>query len=217
MKKLVKTLAFAVGLSIAPTVKAVVTIGHVENATVGSFLTSGGLGIPVGGVSVGFFTSNPTDAAFGTTINSWADLLAAGYTDVRSIPGASMTAGFDWDYPIPIGGSEINIPIASLPAGTQLYVAAFNAGTYNLATPASSFGGATEWAIVKDTSNLSPADNGTKSILLNTAVGPEILTGTDNGVNVNMTSLGAGPIPEPSRMVLLCLGGMGLLFRRRRC
>lgn len=216
MKNVLQFFALSFFLAAAPVLRASVTIAHVENGTVGNFLDSGGASLTGGAVSIGVFSSAPLDSAFGTTINSWADLLAAGYTDVRNLSGATPSS-LDWDFPT-IGGSVTSISIASLPANTQLYVVAFNSGTYNTATPASSFAGATQWAVVKDNSNLSPADLGTKSVLLNTAVGSaEILRGTDNGVNVNMTSLSAGPVPEPSRLMLLGLAGLGLVFRRRRC
>jgi PEP-CTERM motif len=181
--------------------------------TFGTIFTSTGAVVATGGESVGFFTSAVADGAFGTTINSWADLLAAGWKDVRTLPGVSLSGSFDWDFPTPIGGTVSNIQLADLPTGTQLYVAAFNAGTF-LGNNASSFAGATEWAFIKD--GLSPADLGTRSITINSASNVALI-GTDTGSNVNMAPLSAGPVPEPSRLILLGLGGMGLLFRRRRC
>ncbi len=200
---------------------AAVTIGHPEPGA-GAFLTSTGAAVAAGGVSIGYFPSGaPSDAAFGTTITDFATLIAAGYVDVRNITGATQTVGFDWDFPQNIGGSVQNIPFASLALNTQLYVIAFNAGSYvagtqgTPATTAGSYAGATEWAVIKDTvDHRSPADLGTKNILLNTVAGADILIGTDNGNNVNMAALGA--VPEPSRALLGMIGLVALFVRRRR-
>lgn len=200
---------------------AAVTIGHPEPGA-GAFLTSSGLAVATGGVSIGYFPSGaPSDAAFGTTITDFASLVAAGYVDVRNIAGATQTVGFDWDFPQNIGGSVQNIPFASLPLSTQLYVVAFNAGSYvagtqgTASTTAGSYAGATEWAVIKDTADhLSPADLGTKNVLLNTVTAADILIGSDNGNNVNMASLGA--VPEPSRALLGMIGLVALFVRRRR-
>lgn len=200
---------------------AVVTIGHPEPGA-GAFLTSSGLAVAAGGVSIGYFPSGaPSNSAFGTTITDFASLVAAGYVDVRNITGAAQTVGFDWDFPQNIGGSVQNIPFASLPLSTQLYVVAFNAGSYvagtqgTPSTTAGSYAGATEWAVIKDTADhLSPADLGTKNVLLNTVTAGDILIGSDNGNNVNMASLGA--VPEPSRALLGMMGLVALFVRRRR-
>jgi MYXO-CTERM domain-containing protein len=200
---------------------AAVTIGHPEPGA-GAFLTSTGGAVASGGVSIGYFPSGaPLDAAFGTTITDFASLVAAGYVDVRNISGATQTSGFDWDFPQNIGGSVQNVPFASLALNTQLYVIAFNAGGYVAGTPGSpattagSYAGATEWAVIKDTTDhRSPADLGTKNILLNTVVGADILIGSDNGNNVNMASLSA--VPEPSRALLGMVGLAALFIRRRR-
>jgi PEP-CTERM motif len=217
MKSFSLILATVLSLAVTPFVNATVTVSHVENATVGQFFTSGGVAVPLGGVTVGFFTSNPADASFAgptPTIFDWATMLAAGWHDVREY----STSAPDWDFPIPVAGSASGIPIADLPANTQLYIVGFNAGTFNEANRALSFTGATEWAVAKD--GLSPADLGTKVANLGSGGTTSLVTvlaGTANGINVNMTSIGAGPVPEPSRLILLGLGGMGLLFRRRRC
>lgn len=201
--------------------EAAVTIGHPEPGA-GAFLTSSGGAVAAGGVSIGYFPSGaPANSAFGTTITDFASLVAAGYVDVRNLTGATQTVGFDWDFPQNIGGSVQNIPFASLALNTQLYVVAFNAGSYvagtqgTPSTTAGSFAGATEWAVIKDTADhLSPADLGTKNILLNTVTAGDILIGSDNGNNVNMASLGA--VPEPSRALLGMIGLVALFVRRRR-
>jgi hypothetical protein len=203
----------------ASSATAAVTVGHTENGTVGEFLTSSGTAVAAGGVSIGIFTNGGgtlitvSDSAVASA-TSFADLVALGYKDVRSLSGATAAGGTDWDFPL-IGGSYNSIAISALPAGTQLYVLAFNAGSFVSGAPSTSFAGATEWAVIKDTGDhLSPADLGTKSLLLNTVVASDILVGGDKGNNVAMASLAA--IPEPSRALLGLMGFMALLARRRR-
>lgn len=173
-----------------------------------------------GGVSIGIFTNGVgtpitvSDSAVASA-TSFADLVALGYKDVRSLSGATAAGGTDWDFPSPVSGSYNSIAISALPAGTQLYLLAFNAGSFVSGAPSTSFAGATEWAVIKDTvEHLSPADLGTKSLLLNTVVASDILVGTDKGNNVTMASMGV--VPEPSRALLGLMGFMALLARRRR-
>jgi hypothetical protein len=219
MKKHLILLSVLASLALASNTQAAVTIGWA--AAAGNMRSSTDTALTSGGVSIGYFVSAPSDAAFGTTINSWADVLGAGYIDVRTLPGVSLGT-LDWDYPLAGGGGSVTgVPFTALATtataialNTQLYVFAFNGGSFNLATPASSFGGSTEWAVVKDNANLAPADLGTRNVLLSNAVGGEILRGTDNGSNVNLTSLAV--VPEPSRAVLLALGLFSLFARRRR-
>ena len=186
-------------------VHAAVSILHTE-VSGAQILTSAGGAPTAGGVSVGFFSSPTADSVF-TGITSFADLLTAGFKDVRSLAGVSGTP--DWDFPLPVSGSVTNISTALLPTGTQLYIVAFNAGTY-----INGFSGATEWAVIKDDNNIAPADLGSKSTALATVAGAEVLFGTDNGNNVNMASLGA--VPEPSRALLGMIGLVALFVRRRR-
>jgi len=201
-------------------VSAAVTVGHIENGAVGQFLSSSGAALTAGGVSIGIFTDGlgapiaVADSAF-NSVTSFADLVALGYKDVRSLSGATAAGGTDWAFPLAVSGSYNSIAISALPAATQLYLLAFDAGSFVAGTPASSFVGATEWAVVKDTiSHKSPSDLGTSSLLLNTVVSADILKGTDNGNNVNMSALGA--VPEPSRALLGMIGVAALFVRRRR-
>jgi len=205
---------------VASPVSAAVTVGHIENVSVGQFLSSSGSALTAGGVSIGIFTDGlgapitVADSAF-NTVTAFADLIALGFKDIRSLSGATAAAGTDWAFPLAVSGSYNSIAISALPAATQLYLLAFNAGSYVAGTPASSFASATEWAVVKDTtSHKSPSDLGTASLLLNTVVPGDILKGTDNGNNVNMTALGA--VPEPSRALLGMIGLVALFVRRRR-
>ena len=86
-------------------------------------------------------------------------------------------------------------------------------GSFNTAVPAASFAGSTFWAVVKDNANLSPADLGTRNVILSTAVGStEVLKGTDNAANVNLVAM----VPEPSSALLITASAIGLMVSRRR-
>ena len=70
MKTTTLTLAIAAVLSLAPNLKAAVSIAHVENTGAGRFLDWSGAPLTSGGVSIGFFPGGgaPADSAFGSTI-----------------------------------------------------------------------------------------------------------------------------------------------------
>jgi MYXO-CTERM domain-containing protein len=222
LNKLLFSVSTAALLAFGANSNAAVSIGHVENASVGGFQTSTGAALSAGGVSIGYFSgAAPANAAFGTSITDFASLVAAGYVDVRNLASTTQTGGFDWGFPLNLGGTVQNISFTSVPLNSQLYVIAFNAGSYVAGTQgtplttATSFSGFTEWAVIKDTTDhRSPADLGTKNLLLNTVAGADILIGTDSGNNVNMATLAA--VPEPSRAFLGMIGVVALFVRRRR-
>lgn len=197
------TSILAASLLITVSANAAVSVLHTQ-VTNAQILTSAGAIPTAGGVSIGFFSTPQLDSVF-TGKSSFADLLTAGFQDVRSLAGISGTP--DWDFPLAVSGSVTNISTALLPVGTQLYVVAFNAGSY-----LTGFAGATEWAVIKDNNNVGPADFTSKSTALSTVVGAEVLFGTDNVNNVNMTSL----VPEPSRALLGVIGFAAFFVRRRR-
>lgn len=218
MKRFFKVTLLVLAAYTVPT-QAAVTIAHPENGTVGAFLDSSGAALTAGGVSIGYFTSAVSDSQIQALSagTAFSDLIALGYRDVRNAVGATLAGGFDWGFPI-VNGTVQNIPIGTLPQGTQLYLIAFNAGSYvagtagTPSTTSTSFAGATQWAVVKDAGYTGPADSNTRSLLLNAASGSEIVVGTDNGVNVNLLAA----VPEPSKM-LLSLSAFALIgFRRRR-
>lgn len=204
MKQFLKISILALAAYTVPA-NAVVTIAHPENGTVGAFLDSTGAALAAGGVSVGYFSSAVSDSQIQALSagTAFSDLIALGYRDVRNAVGATLAGGFDWAFPT-VAGTVQNIPIGTLPQGTQLYVIAFNAGSYvagtagTPSTTSTSFAGATEWAVVKDAGYTGPADSNTRSLLLSAASGSEILVGTDNGVNVNL----AAAVPEPTKGIL---------------
>ena len=146
------------------------TIGYLTSF--GSFLSSGGLGLTSGGVSIGFFTSSlPTTAQLAAMTDPWSTLASStyGYKDVRILlDGASAVPTFQtggsWNYSSlgAIGGT-LNVPTAPTNAGLVNAIngndalAAFTAGTgvtatqlwafaFNAGTYANGFAGSTEWA-----------------------------------------------------------------------
>jgi hypothetical protein len=222
------------------------TIGYVT--TFGAFLSSTGSSLSSGGVSVGFFTTSlPTAAELSGMTNPWSTLASAyGFKDVRTLLDANsnlptMSVGGSWDYAAGgVIGGTLTVPntpanvvnaingndaLSAFAGGTaatatQLWVFAFNQGTY-----ANGFAGSTAWAAT--TANaLAGATNdwlyptSSENIQLSqlNAVG-EILIGTDgaiiSGGNANNVYL-AAIVPEPSSASLLALGVAGLVALRVR-
>ncbi len=198
MKKTALLSALAVALICQS--NAAVNIGYVANPTVGGFVSSSGGAISGGGVSVGYFGigSDAPSAA-------WSSILGAGFTDVRQVgtPGSS----FDWNFPLNMGGTVTGIAFGTLPQNTQLYVIAFDGGSFDLATPANSWSGASEWGAVSAASFLSPADLGTKALNFGPATA---LTSSDVLKGSLQSATTVATVPEPSTYALVALGGMAL-------
>jgi len=233
MTKSTPILALLALLGFAANSKAVVTIAHVENSTTGAFLTSAGTSLTTGEVSFGFFTNSlgvyaPTISAIKTIgdaspASAWSSILSLGWTDVRKL--GTLGTGFDPAFPINIGATVQNVPFASLPSNTQLYVFGFNAGTWNNTAKTATFGLATEWAAVsivgRSTSAdnwLSPADGGTKVLnfakLQASTAANDILVGS-LGSRIGTSGYNVIMIPEPATASLVLLG-IGLLVAKRR-
>lgn len=209
----------------------------ISDGTLGGFASSTGAALSSGGVSIGYFSdplSIPTDAqikelspqtAFSVLVNTYK------YVDLRSLPGTTPGANFDWAYggitgtnlydlsgtmTFTTGAIGSGLSSTNLPQNTQLYLFGFNAGSFVGATPSSSFASATEWAAIKELggTGTAPANTGgSRNIRVLNADGVnEVLVGTESGLNVNMVAA----IPEPSRALLGMIGLMGLFIRRRR-
>ncbi len=176
---------------------------------------------------MGYFSSNPassfwTGLSSSSATSAWSSILTAGFTDVRSI--GTSSGGFDWAYPENLGGTVANIPISTLGAGTQLYVIGFNAGSFDLTTPANSWSGATEWGVVSAMSGASagsrfesPADLGTKPLNFGSTFNlqsSDVLIGSL--ASDYSTSRDVLLVPEPSTYALMALGGLVLFFIARR-
>ena len=232
--------SFAIlALACSATSKAAVTIAYVGNAATGGFLVNGSTTafVSTGEVSVGFFRNiggvfAPTSTDWanilsGGVSNAWSNLLTLGYTDVRSVTGATLGTGFDPSFST--GGTPTtniamtiqNIPFASLPANTRMYVLGFNAGSWDNTAKTATFGLATQFGAVSAFGHttaaqnfLSPADNGTMSRNFKGSA----LTSDDVLIG-NLVSSANGTvamIPEPSSASLLALGVAGLVALRVR-
>ena len=226
-------------MAFSATSKAAVTIGYVGNSATGGFLVNGSTTafVSTGEVSVGFFKNSggffaPTSTDWANILssgvsNAWSNLLTLGYTDVRSVAGATLGTGFDPSFSTGgttttnIGMTTQNIPFANLPAGTRMYVLGFNAGSWDNTAKTATFGLATEFGAVSAFGHataaqnfLSPADGGTKSIQFKSAA----LTNEDVliGSLVSSANGTVAMIPEPSSASLLALGVAGLVALRAR-
>lgn len=201
---------------------ASVTIGYVANSATGYFVQSDKTTlVNTGEISVGFFSGTGPSATdwqnilSGSVSNAWSSILALGYTDVRTL--GTLGTGYDPSFAAGgspttnIGATVQNIPFASLPANTRMYVLGFNAGTWDNTSKTATFGLATEFGVVSafghsTTSQnfLSPADSGTKSIQFKSAalVDTDILIGSI----VSSANGTVAMIPEPSTMSMLLFG-----------
>lgn len=235
-------LALVVSFGLTEMSHAVNTISHAETLGSNGAITTSSSTVPTaGGVTIGYFNGTaPSDAV----IQSWAlpsivsNLIANNWVDVRSVGGADagMQNGGDWDWPgggnpgtagTKIGGTY-NFTFNAGVAGRQLYLFAFNAGSsgfgYNASavvapTPGfftiSSFSGATEYAILKASTWVLPASDGTALGVRIADVDTisELLVGTETGAN---SFRDIAMIPEPTTFSLFALGGISLLLMRKK-
>jgi hypothetical protein len=206
----------------------VVTLGHVQNgSSAGQFRQDDGTLSSAGGVSIGFFTgSAPSDATLQgySPSTAYASLLAAGWVDIRNVASTTDPTAGAWDYP-GIGGTASNISTAgTYGLNKQLYIVAFNAGSYvvgtegNISSTSSSFAGSTQWAIVKDATWTHTADPSGITLQLNAIsnLAPgELIVGTKNVLD-GANDIRMVAVPEPSRMARSLLAVFGLIARRRR-
>lgn len=211
----------------------------------GNFLSSGGLSLSEGGVSVGFFTvALPTTAAIASISNLNYTTFSStfGFVDVRTMRDSNNNlptwVSGGWDFVTSFTGGTLTVPAtpnnpptaafnhsdqlatfaAGSTTGTALWVVAFNKGNY-----ANNFAGATEWALVTatapgGTSNdwIYPTSSENIQLSQINAAG-EILAGTDGA------SIGGGlandvymtVIPEPNSAALIGLGAIVLFGARR--
>lgn len=195
------------------------SIVMVQNSTVGQFISNSGSALTSGGVSVGYFTgAEPTDSQIQalTAGTAFADLMALGFVDVRTTTITSALP--DWDNPAPASGTvqyTFGNP-GTVPGGKQLYVLAFDSGSFVSGTPSTSFAGSTGWAVVKETTFTSPTTSlGSAVFNLQNATGLEVIVGGDLGDNSGK-DVRLSAIPEPSRALLGMIGLVALFVRRRR-
>lgn len=224
---------FLLGISlISPgIVRGAVSIGAVNNAATGYWVSSTGASLTTGGISVGIFSGTPDWNALKTLEASaaWAALVSAGFTDLRSFSG--ITQPTDWSFAstgtptATIGGTVGNIPFASLPANTRLYAVAFDSGSWNstLNTMASATFGGSQWGVVSAFGHatpsenwVSPADLGSKSLQFKSSnlVASDVLVGSL--ASNYATTFNVQLIPEPSTGALLTCGIIAFCSLRRK-
>jgi len=218
--------AVLLGIMAVTSAHAAISIGVVANGSTGYFLSSSGQALTTGGVSAGFFSVNPNWSALSSLSASqaWGSLLESGWTDLRSIAGTQPS---DWSFATGgtptgiLGGTASNIPYASLPMGTRLYLIAFDGGSWGGTAGTSTFGG-NEWGVVSAWGHTnsgenyaSPADLGTKSLQLKSAnlASSDVLVGTLNSGYA--TNFSVNLVPEPSTGALMLIGAFGLVAMRR--
>ena len=217
--------------------QAINTIVHSELSSKGFILNSSSVVPSAGGITIGYFnTAAPTS----TVIQSWtagnavANLVTAGYIDLRTVVGGSLPAGFDWDWPgggAAVAGNKVggtlNWTYNAALAGKQLYLFAFNSGTsgtpYSATTQntsstfftSSSFSGSSEWLAAKADSWILPSSDGSALNIsaIDIDVANEMIVGVDT---VSGTTPVILMIPEPSSASLLAIGVAGLVALRVR-
>jgi len=212
--------------------QAAVSIGAVNNTSVGYWVSSTGATLTAGGISIGFFANTPDWQVLSgkSASQAWSSLLNYGYTDVRSLSGVTQPS--DWSFATTgtptaaTGGTVGNVAIASLPSNTRLYAIAFNGGSWNASnTMASATLGGTEWGAVSAFGHataaenfLAPADLGSKVIQFKSAnlVSSDVLVGSLSPSYATNFSVQLSAIPEPSSASLLALGVAGLVALRVR-
>jgi len=225
----------ALFVSLSGQVFAVNTITHAEALASNGAITLQDGTIPTsGGVTVGYFSSTaPMDSVIQTWSagNAVSNLISSGWVDVRTVIGGDMQANGDWDWPGQGTGGKIGGTFnwtynASL-ANRQLYVFAFNGGTSGFgfnatgvvsatssAFTSSSFSGSSQWAALRGTTWLLPANDGTAVNLRVADVDTlgELIMGTETGAN---SSRDIAMVPEPSTGALMMIGAAGLVALRR--
>jgi hypothetical protein len=211
------------------TASATVTLSF--NGNLGSGLISNlanSSGVATNGMNWGIVVST-TDAAFAgggpSVYDSFASANTAGFlsfggsaTDDYYVPGGvtldtSVLLEGDFTTPGGVGGiaNDINnLALANgITAGDKFALVWFGSPG-STTTVGSSYGFFSHAAFVIPSDGQTTAtDGGLGDITL-------AYVGADPIRSANLTLAGAGPVPEPSRMMLLGFGLVGLFFRRRR-
>lgn len=145
-------------------------------------------------------------------VDTTSDVANPGVTNTIAINGAGRLSGSETDNSI--GGTK-----ADYFNGDNLYVWVFNASTTGAATEMGIFratDATTAWNFATNAGGVG--DITTYST--NPSVAPTFAAignvGTTSSTVFKTATFGSGPVPEPSRLMLLGLSAVGLAFRRRR-
>lgn len=197
-----------------------------------------------GEILVGYFSK--TEAELKTLIGGWADSAVitnangtvtqysaptySHYTDLLSSftqigtggSYGSTVAGWSFSTNGTVAGTSSGVDTTVLPAGTQLYVWAFNISNFTT----NYFDANTQWGLYTGETNWLAPSSGTKSLNLAQVVSSGVLIGTDlaalgaSSPNYNSVSMVATVVPEPTTNGLLFVGAAAvtatICFRRRK-
>lgn len=177
--------------------------------------------------SPGSFTANNSlsvaaNIAAITTAGGWEQFTVDTATDAQNA-GATSTIDFSPTSSLArLGGQAVDTTTGGTKAdffnGKQVYVWIFNSDTPSSATEMGIFT-STAWVYPVNGSVGDSVSLGTTTATTITDVGGvgSVFTGGTTATNQLRTeAFGSGPVPEPSRIILLGLGAVGLVFRRRR-
>jgi hypothetical protein len=216
---------------------ATVTVAAVaNNSSTGQYISNDGNLVTTGLVKVGFFRQS-SFYDIQSVINNWSSSTTAleKYNSLNSLftpigteispPPTGGTYGGSTTglYSTPYGGwifsstgriagAASYIDLALVPQGSQIYQWAFN----NFDFTFDSADAPTEWALVTSRDPygwMIPGIGGLSTVLSRVTTQDDVLLGSDNGNNVNMTPISA---PEPSSLSLLALGGVLVALGRRK-
>ena len=219
---------------------ATVNVGAVANSTsTGQYLSVSGTSVTTGLIKVGFFGTK-TFSDLQAVINGWTGSTTAldaynslntlftqigttinpsssGGTLGGSTTGLYASAGAGWNFSSSgfVSGTANYVDLALAPQNTQIYIWAFNNTDFTF----SSASAPTQWSLVTDRNATGGTwvipGSGALSMVCNTVTSQsDVLLGTDNGNNINMTLM---PIPEPMTANLVVAGLLTTIaFRRKR-
>jgi hypothetical protein len=224
---------FVASLLIAGVQSASATVSLLFNGDSTSGLITGlanSSGTPVNGMRWGIVVSTTNGTFAGTGANNYDTFLAgpatAGFlnfggsaTDDYYIPGGFTldTSTFsEGDFITPGGNGGIGNDIAGIAltgdiAGLGLGAGITTGDTFALIWfPSNSSGASDTYGMLTNPGFVIPSNGFPEDSYLAS------FNGVDPARPATQTFAGAGPVPEPSRMMLLGFGLVGLFFRRRR-
>jgi len=200
----------------------------------GRIVSGSGSDLTTGGLSVGYFAGNPPNADFLKSLSpntAWDALVNYGYVDLRSIPNTLLLTDLDWSFE----SNPQNSPYSSSSAirggvyldpglsETQLYVLAFNAGSWDFNSNSMStatFGGS-EWGVISRISDPNPnkswfitSDRASGFIFAISLQNDDVLIGSLSPNYATDVSVRMSSVPEPSVTGMLILL-TGLLLLRK--
>lgn len=202
----------------------------------GRVVSSSGNELLTGGLSIGYFTGTPPSVSSLQSLSAdtaWQALISFGYVDLRSLTGGFLFSDFDWSFETnppasPYASSSAIKGGAYLVPGitneTQLYMAAFNSGDWNLSVNSmgsATFGG-TEWGMISRISDPDPNKSWiwkdgrlSNFIFALSLTNADVLVGSLSPDYATDVSVRLAPAPEPSGSTLFVLAAAFFLLHFR--